>query len=73
VVCERKSPEGQNRAGRGRVLRKGERRSSQEGQKSTKSRVLRLLLAVVATGVPASQTADAGLKIDQRSKTLMVL
>jgi len=34
VVYERKSPEGQNRAGRGRVLRNGERRSSQKGQQS---------------------------------------
>jgi len=34
VVYERKSPEGQNRAGRGRVLRKGERRSSEKGKKS---------------------------------------
>jgi len=41
VVCKRRSPEGQNPAERGRVLRKGERRSSLKGQKSAESRVLR--------------------------------
>jgi len=81
VVCESKSPEGQNRAGRGRVLRKGERRSSLKGQKSAESRALRLLSAVGATGVPVageqehstSWTSNAGLKIDQCSKTRVVL
>ena len=46
VVYKRKSLEGQNRAGRGRVLRKGKRRSSQKGKKSAESRVLRMLSAV---------------------------
>ena len=54
VVCERKSPEDQNRAGRGSFLRKGERTSSWKGQKSAESRALRLLAAVEATGVPVA-------------------
>jgi len=58
VICERKSPEGQNRAGRGRVLRKGERRSSWKGQKSAESRVLRLLSVVGATGVPVVRALE---------------
>jgi len=58
VVYERKSPKGQKQAGRGRVLRKGERRSSQKGQKSAESRVLRLLSAVGATGVPVTRALE---------------
>jgi len=60
VVCERKSPEGQNRAGRGRgrVLWKGERKSSLKSQKSTESRALRLLSAVGATGVPVARELE---------------
>jgi len=58
VVCERKSPEGQIRAGRGRVLRQGERRSSLKVQKSTESRALRLLSAVGATGVPVARALE---------------
>ena len=78
VVCERKFPEYQSRAGRGRFLRKGERRSSRKGQKSAESRALRLLSAVGATGVPfaralISRTADAQFKSDHCSKTRVVL
>jgi len=58
VVYERKSPEGQNRAGRGRVLRKGERRSSRKGQKSAESRASRLLSAVGAMGVPVARALE---------------
>jgi len=58
VVYERKSFEGQNRTGRGRVLRKGERRSLQKGQKSAESRALRLLSAVGATGVPVARALE---------------
>ena len=48
------SPEDQNRTGRGRFLRKGERTSSRKGQKSAESRALRLLAAVGVTGVPVA-------------------
>ena len=58
VVYERKSPEGQNRAGRGRVVRKGEQRSSQKGKKSAESRALRLLSAVGATEVPMARALE---------------
>jgi len=60
VVCKRKSLEGQNRTGlgKGRVLRKGERRSSRKGQKSAESRALRLLSAVGATGVPVARALE---------------
>ena len=55
MVCERRSPECQNQAGRERVLWKGKRRSSLKGQKSAESRKLRLLSAVGATGVPVAR------------------
>ena len=58
VVYERKSREGQNRAGTGRVLQKGERRSLQKGQKSAESRALRFLSAVGATGVPVARALE---------------
>jgi len=58
VVFERKSPKGQNRAGRERVLQKCEQRSSQKGQKSAESRMLRLLSAVGATGVPVTRALE---------------
>jgi len=74
VVYERKSPEGQNQAGRGRVLRKGERRSSQKGKKSAESRALRLLSAVGATEVPVARVLEhRGQQVDQRSKTRMMV
>jgi len=54
VICERKSPEGLNRAGRGGSCR----RASEEGQKSAESRALRLLLVVGATGVPVARALE---------------
>jgi len=58
VAYKRKSPEGQNQTERGRVLRKGEKRSSQKGKKSAESRVLRLLSAVGVTGVPVARALE---------------
>jgi len=58
------------------VVRASPKSSSRKGQKSAKSRALRLLSAGGAKGVPvagASRKADAGLKIGQHSKTRMVL
>ena len=58
VVCEEKSPEGQNRAGRERFLWKGERRSSLKDQKRAESSALRLLSAVGSTWVPVTHVLE---------------
>jgi len=55
VVCERRSPEGQNQAETGRVLWTAERRSSLKGQTRAESEARRLLSAVGATGVPLAR------------------
>jgi len=52
VVCQRRSPEGQNRTGRGKVLWNRVQRSSLKSQMRAGSRTWHLLAAEGAMGVP---------------------